>query len=271
VLGWRRLGIAVCVLALHGQAARAAAGPISAAETSVRLGLTGGYGAYAESVAPQDTEGGGLVGGSVSASALMPSAFGNFGLPDLYTDAGYDFSAGFLRYHGNLQNAAGTPYQADDHAFYNTAIVRLGLGHPIGGSGELIPYVAGGYQNWYRNVGGPDGVGEFYQAGLIGGGLRFDVAPNPLLVLSASAEGFAVIGGTISAPSTDFSGDFGTSAEERVGLDADYRLDHSWHAFAGLGVTHYNYTGSKAGAAGAYEPLSSTLQVNSMFGVAYGF
>ncbi len=269
--GWRRVGLVICVLAATGHVALAADGAISAAETTVRLGLTGGYGAYSESVVPQDTESGGLVGGSVSASALIPSAFGNFGLPDLYTNAGYDFSAGFLRYHGNLQDAVGTPYQADDHAFYNTAIVRLGLGHPMSGHGEVIPYVAGGYQNWYRNIGGPDGVGAFYQAGLVGGGMRFDVAPNPLLVLSASAEGFAVIGGTINAPSENFSGDFGTSAEERVGLDADYRLDHSWHAFAGLGVTHYNYTGSKPGANGLYEPLSSTLQINSMFGVAYGF
>jgi hypothetical protein len=80
-----------------------------------------------------------------------------------------------------------------------------------------------------------------------------------------------VIGGSVSVPSQSFTGNFGTSAEERVSLDADYRLTRTWHAYAGLGVTHYGYTGSKAGASGAYEPLSATLQVNSMFGVAYGF
>jgi hypothetical protein len=57
----------------------------------------------------------------------------------------------------------------------------------------------------------------------------------------------AVIGAPISAPSENFTGNFGTSAEEWCGLDADYRLEQSWWAFAGLGVTHDDYTGSKPG------------------------
>jgi hypothetical protein len=170
-----------------------------------------------------------------------------------------------------LQDAQATPYQADDKAYYNTVIIRLGLGRPIEGGEELIPYIAGGYQNWYRNIGGSNGTSEYYQAGLIGGGLRFDITENPMFVLSASAEGLAVIGGSVAAPSQNFRGDFGTSAEERVGLDADYRLDDAWHAFAGLGLTHYNYTGSKPNGMGAYEPSSASLQINSMLGVAYGF
>jgi len=268
---WRRFLLIAALLAAASPAARAAGPAVLAAESSVRLGLTAGYGNYEENISPQDTESGALLGVTAGVSALTPHGFASFGLPDLYTDVGYSFAAGFLNYHGNLQDNSATPYQAHDNAYYNTAIVRLGLGAPLQGGSEVIPYLAGGYQNWYRNVGGAFGYGEFYQAGLIGGGLRLDVPSSPDLVVSAAIEGFAVIGGSVSAPSQDFSGNFGTSMEERVSLDADYRLTRTWHAFAGLGLTHYGYTGSKPGFAGEYEPLSTTIQVNSMFGVAYGF
>jgi hypothetical protein len=262
----------VAVLAAGlGHGALAADPAIVAAETSVRLGLTAGYGTYEENISPQDTEAGALLGLTAGVSALTPSGLGAYGLPDLYTGVDYNFAAGFLNYHGNLQNAANTPYQTHDNAYYNIAIVRLGVGAPVAGGAEVIPYIAGGYQNWYRNTGGAYGFGEFYQAGLMGGGLRLDVTRGRNLVLSAAAEGFAVFGGSVSVPSQNFTGNFGTSAEERVSLDADYRLSGTWHAFAGLGLTHYGYTGSKAGAQGLYEPLSTTFQVNSMFGVAYGF
>ena len=251
--------------------ARAAGPAISAAENSVQLGLTAGYGGYEENVFPQDTESGALLGFRAGISALSPSGLSGVGLPDLYTDIGYNFSAGFLNYKGNLQNPQNTPYDTNDNAYYNTAIIRLGLGAPVNERTEVIPYLAGGYQNWYRNVGGSSGYSEFYQSGLIGGGLKLDLATSPVLVLSASAEGLAVIGGGISVPSQNFSGSFGTSAEERVSLDADYRLNNSWHAFAGLGLTHFEYTGTKPDISGTYEPLSTTLQVNSLFGVAYGF
>jgi hypothetical protein len=268
----------VCVASLGGllalvsmSPASAAAPAIYAAESSVRLGLTAGYGNYEENVQPKDVEAGPLLGFEAGVSSLSPTSIGRFGWPDLYASAAYDFSAGLFQYHGNVQNAENTVYSARDDSYYNTVIVRLGLGRPIASNTEIIPYAAGGYQNWYRNVGGPAGYGEFYQTGMIGGGVKVDVAATPFLVVSAAAEGFAVIGGTVSAPSQNFSGSFGTSAEERVSLDADYRLNNSWHLFAGLGVTHYNYSGTRPNSIGAYEPLSTTLQVNSMLGLAYGF
>jgi len=267
----RFLTLLTALLAGGISPALAADPAISAAETSVRLGLDAGYGHYEENVTPQDTEAGALLGLTAGVSALTPDGLRGYGLPDLYTEVDYNFDAGFLNYHGNLQDAQNTPYQTRDNAYYNTAIVRLGLGAPLAGGTELIPYVAGGYQNWYRNVGGASGYGEFYQSGLIGGGLRLDVPGGQNLVVSAAAEGFAVLGGSVAVPSQDFSGNFGTSVEERVSLDADYRLTRTWHAFAGLGLTHYGYSGSKPGEFGEYEPLSSTIQVNSMFGVAYGF
>jgi hypothetical protein len=259
LLGWVTMAVA-----------QAASPAVTAAETQLQLGLTAGYGNYEENIFPQDTESGALLGFRAGVSALTPSPMGGV-LPDFYADLGYDFSAGFLNYKGNLQSPGNPSYQTSENGYYNTAIVRLGLGAPLSNGTELIPYIAGGYQNWYRNIGGDAGYSEFYQSGLIGGGLKLDVAAGRAWVLSASAEGLAVVGGGISVPSQNFSSDFGTSAEERVSLDADYRLTNAWHAFAGLGVTHYEYTGTKPGKQGIYEPLSTTLQVNSLFGLAYGF
>ena len=271
-MGWGSAALWGGMVALAAVLPACAAAPaISAAETTVHIGVTAGYAGYEENIDPHDTESGALLGLEGGVSALTPTIPGQFGWPDLYASVSYNFSAGLLRYRGNLQDGQNTPYDASDTSYFNTAIVRLGLGRPVGEGVEVIPYAAGGYQNWYRNVGGPDGYGEYYQAGMLGGGIKLDVAATPLLVVSAAAEGFAVIGGSVSVPVENFSGDFGTSAEERVSLDADYRLDDSWHAFAGLGLTHYGYTGSKPDAAGGYEPLSTSLQVNSIFGLAYGF
>jgi opacity protein-like surface antigen len=252
-------------------AAQAAASAITAAETNAQLAVTAGYSSYEENVFPQDTENGALLGFKAGISALVPSNLSAIGMPDLYTGIEYDFAAGFLNYKGNLQSPAHPPYSADDNDYYNTAIVRLGLGRPVSPRVELIPYIAGGYQNWYRNIGGSAGYNEFYQSGLVGGGIRLDVTTSPMMVLSVSAESLAVIGAGISVPSQNFSADFGTSAEERVSLDADYRFTGAWHAFAGLGITHYEYAGSKANEVGIYEPLSTTFQINSLFGIAYGF
>ncbi len=263
--------LAPLLLALDIPAAGAADPAIKAAETSAEVAITSGYSTYEENVFPQDTENGALLGVKIGLSALTPSNLNEIGLPDLYTGIEYDFSAGFLNYRGNLEEQGFPPYRANDTDYYNTAIVRLGLGAPVQHGMEVIPYLAGGYQNWYRNVGGPNSASEFYQSGLIGGGIKFDLTAGPMLVLSASAESLATIGAGISVPSQNFAGDFGSSAEERVSLDADYRFTSAWHAFAGLGISHYEYTGTKPTPFGTYEPLSTTFQINSLFGIAYGF
>jgi hypothetical protein len=251
--------------------AQAATPTIIAAESTVRLGLTGGYGSYEANIVPQDTETGALFGVEAGVGALTPITFGRYGWPDLYARLSDAFSAGALQYQGNPPNAEASSYRANDTSYFNTAIVRLGIGRPIFRNAEIIPYAAAGYQNWYRNGGAGTGLHSFYQAGMLGGGLKLDFAATSLLVVSAEAEGFALVGSSVSVPSRDFSAGFGASAEERVSLDADYRIDNSWHAYAGLGVTHYGYSGSKPDETGSYEPLSATLEVNSMFGFAYGF
>jgi hypothetical protein len=245
--------------------ARAADPSIAAAETSVRLGVTAGYGNFEDNAVPRDNQAGGLFGVTAGVSALTTSVLPSTIWPDLYTEVGYDFSAAPLDHSYNGQSSQGA-----DAAYYNTAIVRLGAGTPIGGGQELIPYIAGGYQTWSRHESGPMGGRDYDQAELAGGGLRLDVTASPALVLSIAAEGFAVIGSG-SAPSEDFDARFGTTTEERVSLDADYRLSRTWHVFAGVGVTHYDDAASQLGGARALSPFSSTLQVNSMFGLAYGF
>ncbi len=258
------------VLALVAPRSASAAPPsIAAAETAVRLGLSAGYGTYAGNI-PHE-ENGALLGAEFGASLLTPMTGRTPGGLDLYASVNYEFSAQFLQHDGSRGDATGAPYPAHENGYYNHAEVRLGLGHAVYDGAEIIPYAAAGYQNWYRDTGGAAGYGHFYQAGMIGGGLKLDVVATPLLVVSADAEGFALLGGMVTAPSQNFPGGLGASAEERVSLDADYRLNNAWHVFAGLGVTHYNETGSKPSDVGGYEPMSTTLDVNSLLGLSYGF
>lgn len=208
-----------------------------------------------------------------------------FGIPDVYANVDYGFSAGNLSYRGsafNTQTGMVSPYQTNDRAYFNRVEVSLGIGLPAQtplGPVEIIPYLAGGYQNWFRNIGGSAGYGELYQAGLVGGGVKIDLAATDAFVLSARGEALGVIGGSLQAsalpnlygPGTvPVQGNFGPSAEERISIDADYRVRGPWHAFANIGLDHFNYSGSKVDN-GYYEPISSTLQVSSLLGLAYGF
>jgi hypothetical protein len=259
--GW--VGLAsVCLAMGVGDAALAAGPAIIASDTSIRLGLIGGY----TQVSPNDGAprgaAGGDLGGEIGISALTDAPFGDAGLPDFYSAATYDFTSGF--FSGRPDGDSGGESRSEG------AIVRLGFGLPEAAGAETIPYIAGGYQAWYGN-GAAGGGSDYYQAGVIGGGLKLDLAAGSLFVLSASAEGLAMFGGTVSAPSRNFNSDPGDGTEERVSLDADYRLDEAWHAFAGIGVSHYNYNGAHGAATGAYDSSSSTLQFNSVFGLAYGF
>jgi hypothetical protein len=135
---------------------------------------------------------------------------------------------------------------------------------------ELIPFFAGGYQDWYPNITGPAGYRELYQAELLGAGLKLDVAANSRLVLSAEAEGLAVTHDSISAPALELNAPFGITGEESVRLGADWRFGRNWHIFPGLGATHFDYTGSKP-ENGFYEPPSTTLQLQSIAGMKFGF
>lgn len=259
-------GVIACFASLISVSLSFAAAPaIASAETGLAVGLTGSYVHYQENLGPlSDSESGGLAGFSARLSRLGTV----YGVSDVYAALNYQFSGGMIGYDGFTQ--PGQPYHTADRAFFNQVEVRLGQGFTIANGAEVIPFISGGFQNWYRNIGGASGLGEYYQAGEAGVGIKFDLVASPLLVLSASAEGTALFGGSVSAPALQFNGNFGTSGEQRVSLGADYRVGGQWHLFAGLGVTHFNYSGSKADN-GFFEPESSTVVVRSELGVAFGF
>jgi hypothetical protein len=245
----------------------AAVPAIDAAETSVRLGGIAGYGSFLGSALNSGEPSEGLLGVTAGLSDLTSSEGPGLWFPDLYADAAYTFTYGTSDSRPRWVYRSRTPFALHDNDYRNTAIVRLGVGMPMGGATEAIPYVAAGYESWSRRVSGPGGYGGFYQSELLGGGLRFDVATSSTFIVSASAEGFAMIGGSGSELSQDFTGDFGTNAEERVSLDADYRLSRTWHAYAGLGINHLEYTRPKADAF----DIGAALQIDSKFGIGYGF
>lgn len=243
---------------------------VVAAETRVSLGFAVQGIRYGENFAgTSDQESGVLPGLTAGISRLGPL----LGVSGIYTGVVYDFAGGPLTYDGYIQGGPGAglaPYTATDHARFNSLEVRLGRGVALSPRVDIIPFVAAGYQNWYRDIGGAGGYGEFYRAAVAGLGARVDVAVTDRLVVSATAEGLAVIGGRASAPALGFAGDFGTSGEEAVHLGADWRLGNALHLFAGLGVRHFDYTGSGLDN-GIYEPPSSTLIVRSEVGVTFGF
>lgn len=272
----------LCVVFATGAVARAGDGTpgaadgvsgvapaIAAAETRVSLGVTvAGYG-YRESFDNTAVhESGVLPGLAVDASRLGPA----FGLPDVYTGVVYDFSGGNLAYRGYLQSPGQplVPYDTTDRARFNTVEVRLGVALPLGSRLAVIPFAAAGYQDWSRNLEGFGGYGSFYRAALAGVGAKLDYAATSRLVLSATAEGLAVVGGHVSAPALNFAAGMGASGEEAVRLGADWRLDNAWHIFAGLEMRHFNYAGSKP-VNGDYEPPSSTFVTRGEMGVAFGF
>lgn len=262
------LGVVVCVaLPLAVARAQGVNPAIAASETRVSLGVTASGYTYRES-GGVDHESGVLPGFSAGVSRLGPA----LGMPDIYTGVVYDFAGGALGYQGYLQGGAGAPrpYDQSDSARFNHVEVQLGAAVPLGRAVSVLPFVAIGYQSWSRNVGGGGGYGSFYHAVLAGVGAKLDYAASGRLVLSAAAEGLAVLGGGVSAPALGLSGGFGTSGEEEVRLGADWRLDNVWHVFAGLEMRHFNYAGSKP-SNGVYEPTSGTFAARGEMGVTFGF
>lgn len=264
-LGW--------IVALVGTAS-AASGPtvnpaIVAAETRVSLGLTATGFNYRETFDnASDEEHGVLAGFGVGASRLGEL----FGVSNVYTGILYDFSGGSVNYKGYLQNSGRglVPYDQAETTRINRFEVRLGRAVPLMNSLAILPFVTAGYQTWARNVGGSGDYGTFYRAVLAGFGAKLDYAATNRLMLSATGEGYALVGGHVSSPYLGFSASMAASGEEAVRLGADWRLDNAWHIFAGLDLRHFNYAGSKLNN-GFYEPTSSTFEARGEMGVAFGF
>jgi hypothetical protein len=251
--------------------------PILSANNEIGLAATGTLMNYQERLpSPSDIESGWMPGFAAKYT-LMGDYFSS--LPNLYFAVNYQFNSGDIAYHGALQN--GTLLEGTDSATTNWVLARLGMGLPIAQSWMFTPYIAGGYQNWNRNLQGAHGYTEKYNAGLVGVGLMLQYAPTAQLVLSANAQGLAVIGGGMTPSGTPLqdrlgTASFGSSGQERISLDADYRLNSSWHVYGGLNFTHFNYTGGALNSPLAQfldytEPPSSTNLFGMQLGVAYGF
>jgi hypothetical protein len=254
---------------------------ILAAETNLSLSGAFMHTQYHENAPPGsgDDENGWSGGFGVGASVLLHGLL-VFPNDDLYAALSYDFSAGNLEYGGHYLES-GVPVQATDNAVFNRLEGRLGIGIPLIGGSELIPFIASGYQSWNRNINntGQVGTDEFYNTGLLGGGLKLDVPVTPRLVLSATAEGLALIAGNVTFNNTDLSHGLGGSAEERLTFGLDYAVQGPFHVFGNLDWEHFNYAGNKPTNSTYfapchcefYEPLSTTTQFGMNLGMAYSF
>lgn len=127
----------------------------------------------------------------------------------------------------------------------NRILAKFGIGIPWQSSVVVPPYLAGGYQDWQRNLLGTGGYDETYSAGLVGAGLLLQIAPTPRWVLGLDAELLAVVDGENSSTGLmpyPVPIAFSTSGEEKIGLQANYHLRGPSHFFAGTAFTHFNYT-----------------------------
>jgi hypothetical protein len=217
---------------------------------------------------PSDTESGWMPG-----FQLKGSWMGNLvGLKNLYTAVHYQRNSGPIAYMGSLSN--GATYDGTDNATTNRVTARIGEGFTIPRGMLITPFIAGGLQNWNRQMQGQHGYIENYGAGLVGTGALFQYAPNAHWVLSGTSEIMAVIGGGMTptgAPSGYYgSASFKVSAEEMINAKADYALTNNLHLYGGIQYVHFNYTGGPL-SQGALEPSSQTSGFSMDAGMAYSY
>jgi hypothetical protein len=252
--------------------ARAASPEVAAAETTISIYLSGMHTQYHENLGPPtDDESGATPGFGVALGGLTPYG----ATTDLYTSLNYNFSAGPINYNGFTQ-PGDQPLAATDNAVFNRIEARIGVGLPLANGAEAIPFLAGGYQAWNRNVDSKitiDG-GEFYHTFLFGAGLKFDQPVTPAIVLSATAEGLGLAGGNVQNNGIGFGRGMGVTAEELISLGLDYAMTPRWHTFGSIYWEHFIYSGTHPeyfSDGYAYEPLSTTTQFGVNAGVGFSF
>ncbi len=239
------------------------------ANNEIGLAASGTLMNYQEHITPgpSDTESGWMPGFDFKLDSMS-----NYFVPNFYWAIHYQYASGNINYLGSLMD--GTPSNGIDAATTNRVLAKIGIGIPLQTAVMLTPYLAGGYQDWQRNLLGAGGYDETYNAGLVGAGLLLQVAPTTRWVLGLDTELLAVVSGENSStglmPYPVHIG-FGTSGEERIGLQADYHFQGPWHLFAGTSFTHFNYTGGINNFAEIDEPSSSTNQFATDVGVAYHY
>lgn len=261
---------------------------VRAAETNLSIGLGVMHTQYHENITQGfgDDENGFSEGGNFGASVLLPNLL-VLRNDDLYAALQLDVTGGNLTYGGHeedLLTGEISPITLTDRAVFLRFESRFGIGFPLRGGMELIPFLAGGYQAWNRNIDVPDGgtgTDEFYDEALLGGGLKLDVPVTPKLVLSGTGEVLSMIAGNIDYDSFGENAGLGGSAQERVSLGADYAVTPHFHVTGSADWEHFNYAGNKYTTnkeiqAGDFiyeisEPVSTTTQFGLNVGVAYSF
>jgi hypothetical protein len=262
---------------------------VEAAETNLHISAGFMHTQYHENFEPGtgDDENGYTPGFEIGASLMQP----DWALPwngDLYAALDYELNTGNLTYGGHTENLTTgevQPYDTTDQATFNRIEARAGLGFALVHGMEITPYLAGGYQSWNRNIDNADsnvsGGKEFYSAGLVGGGLLFDVPATDKLVVSADAQVLALIAANISNSDYNYSQSMGDSGEERLSLGLDDAIRGPFHVFMKGYWEHFNYAGNKPSLSGlvmidneaviVHEPLSTTTQFGVNIGMAYSF
>lgn len=219
---------------------------------------------------PADSETGFMPGFTLGTSFLGSV----YGVNNLYADIHYTRDSGAIAYKGSLNT--GAVYDTTDNSTTNRVVGRVGVAFPVASNVVLTPYVAGGYQEWNRNLTGQYGYSENYSSGLVGVGGLAQYSPMNRVVLTANANIEAIVGGGMTPSNVPLYGNtlgsasFQTSGEENLGVSANYEFAPSWSVFAGLKYTHFTYTGG-ALMHGATEPSSATNLFGVTTGIAYNF
>ena len=285
-----KFGAAVgAVLAV--QPASAASPAVQAAESALYLDAGLMHTQYHENISPGDDESGFQAGLGGGGSYLRPADPRVTNGADFYAALDYGLSAGGITYSGHTQQIVGNaivyaPLAATDNAQFNRIEIRLGAGFPLIGGAESIPFVVGGYQTWSRNLSSSkqSQQGEFYRSGMLGVGWKFDVPIGQAVVVSATAEIYDLVGGSVTfnnffTNSDNLNNSFGASPEERIELGLDDAFGAHTHLLFKAFYEHFSYTGSapknETDAAGnqfsVREPSSTTSQFGANVGVGYSF
>lgn len=274
----RSIAVATAILIASASGIASAAdansvnGSILSADNNISAAFNDTNMNYQENITkmPADSETGFMPGFTLGTSFLGSV----YGVSNLYADIHYTRDSGAIAYKGSLNT--GAVYNTTDNSTTNRVVGRVGVAFPVASNVVLTPYVAGGYQEWNRNLTGQYGYSENYSSGLVGVGGLAQYSPMNHVVLTANANIEAIVGGGMTPSNVPLYGNtlgtasFQTSGEENLGVSANYEFAPSWSVFAGLKYTHFTYTGG-ALLHGAVEPSSATNLFGVTTGIAYNF
>lgn len=274
----RSIAVATAILIASASGIASAAdansvnGSILSADNNISAAFNDTNMNYQENITkmPADSETGFMPGFTLGTSFLGSV----YGVSNLYADIHYTRDSGAIAYKGSLNT--GAVYNTTDNSTTNRVVGRVGVAFPVASNVVLTPYVAGGYQEWNRNLTGQYGYSENYSSGLVGVGGLAQYSPMNHVVLTANANIEAIVGGGMTPSNVPLYGNtlgtasFQTSGEENLGVSANYEFAPSWSVFAGLKYTHFTYTGG-ALLHGAVEPSSATNLFGVDTGIAYNF